>query len=318
MLEDQRFWGKSLSLHLFRYRQLQSEMHDFLYQKKWPAEPALDLSLWQSQMYDRIAAWYDDTPRGGSNLTETERTDIENFELSLQRAVLYLYKPSPNIPNPPETALVSLSECAAKMIPLYRKLFRGYRLTIYWQAVENLSCAGTSLLFSYVNSAAVRRNITFQSLGSLIHICSSVLCGMVEHFPAFKGKRDAFDLLASKTLLDIAASPIVMGSQPGISPMSKDLSLDNEQEHRLGGEHEYGQEQVPISEICQIPGNMIIEGLISEVDSHSTSQGPHFQGMMGGGLNGDGQSTAMMLSYVEDLDWEVLRGTNEHLAADWL
>ena len=334
VVDDQRFWGKSLSIHLFRYRQLQSEIHDFLYQERWPADPPLDLDLWQTQMHGRISEWYDDTPRG-HNLTETERTDIENFELSLQRALLYLYKPSPNIPNPPETALVALSECAAQMVQLYRKLFRGYRLTIYWQAVENLSSAGTSLLFSYVNSAAVRRRITFQSLESLIHTCSSVLWGMVEHFPAFKGKRDAFDLLASKTLTDIASSPIVTGSYSGLSHAPRHAMLSNldgghdfsiirqegeqqEQQQVQRQLDEYRQQGASLSRISHVPESVATEISFSEVGSHLASQGPPFLGMVDKEPNEQGQSTATMLSDVEYFDWEAMRGTNEYFAADWI
>jgi hypothetical protein len=52
----------------------------------------------------------------------------------------------------------------------------------------------------------MRDCLTFRSLESLVHTCSSVLWGMVEHFPAFEGKRDAFDMIASKTLADLATN----------------------------------------------------------------------------------------------------------------
>ncbi|KEF57357.1 uncharacterized protein A1O9_05274 [Exophiala aquamarina CBS 119918] len=92
------------------------------------------------------------------------------------------------------------------MIKLYRQFFRDHRLTIYWQAVENLSSAGTALMSSYVTSSRVREQLDLRSLESLVNTCSSVLWGMVEHFPDFKGKRDAFDINASKVLADLAQS----------------------------------------------------------------------------------------------------------------
>jgi hypothetical protein len=189
-------------MHLLRYRQIQSEMQTVLFEKPSPAYAPIDLSQWQQQMHDRIQVWYNNVPRS-NNQTDLERKVIDNFELTLHRALFYLYHPSRNIPFPSESALVKVTEAATHMIQLYRRFFREHRLTIYWQAVENLSSAGTTLMFCYVNSAQVRERLMLRALESLVHICSSVLWGMVEHFPAFKGKRDAFDLTASKILADI-------------------------------------------------------------------------------------------------------------------
>ncbi|ETS75319.1 hypothetical protein PFICI_12263 [Pestalotiopsis fici W106-1] len=203
--EDGRFWSKSLSIHLFRYRQLQSEIQNILCEKPWPVNSTLDLDRWQHQMHARLWAWYKKCP-GGSNLNDDQRINLENFELSLYRALLFLYSPSPNISEPSDAALVALSEVATNLVQIYSRSFREYKLTILWQAVENLSSAGTSLLYSYTHSASVRQRVAIKRLESLVHTCSSVLWGMVEHFPAFKGKRDAFDILASATMADITAN----------------------------------------------------------------------------------------------------------------
>lgn len=189
-------------------------MQTVLYEKPFPVRASIGLSHWQANMQIRIQAWYKDAPRN-ENVTNRERRILENFELTFHRALFFLYHPSPNIPEPPEESLLSMTDAAIKMIKLYRQFFRDHRLTIYWQAVENLSSAGTALMFSYVASSRVREQLDLRSLESLVNTCSSVLWGMVEHFPDFKGKRDAFDITASKILADLA-----QGQEKGQTPMA--------------------------------------------------------------------------------------------------
>lgn len=208
---DSSFKPKSISHHVFRYRQIQSEMQTVLYEKPFPIRAPVDLRQWQTGMHGRIQNWYEETPRN-DDVGPRERRILENFELTFHRALFYLYHPSLNIPEPPEESLLSMTDAAIKMIELYRQFFRDHRLTIYWQAVENLYSAGNALMFSYVSSSRVQERLSLRALETLVNTCSSVLWGMVEHFPDFKGKRDAFDLTASKVLADLSSSNHSVGT----------------------------------------------------------------------------------------------------------
>lgn len=95
---------------------------------------------------------------------------------------------------------------------LYKRFFRENKVRFYWHAVENVFNAGTSLIYAYAHSAAVREQYSHQSLDAAIHSTSSVLWAMVEHFPAFKGRRDAFEVIASKTLADFGEHNATEGS----------------------------------------------------------------------------------------------------------
>ncbi len=196
---------KVISLHVLKYRQIQSEMQTMLYERRYPAYDPVNLIQWQEHMAERIRTWLANTPSSKNSDTDEKRV-LENFELTFHRGLFYLYHPSLNIPTPSEQALVTLADAATNMIQLYRRFFPERRLTIYWQAVENLYAAGTGLMYSYVNSSQVQASLSLRSLESLVHSCSSVLWGMVEHFPDFKGRRDAFDLAASKVLADLNAN----------------------------------------------------------------------------------------------------------------
>lgn len=182
-------------------------MRMVLYERS-PAASAympVDLDHWQHQMHQRIQSWYADTPRR-ETLSHCDERSIENLEVNYYAALFYLYRPSPNVRYPSKEHLRALADAAMNMIRLYRLFFTKKQLTLYWMAVDNLFSAGTALMYAYVNSPLVQERITLQSLESSVHTCSSVLWGMVEHFPDFRGKRDRFDAMASTTLKDLGTT----------------------------------------------------------------------------------------------------------------
>ncbi len=312
---------KRVSRHVFRYRQIQSEMQATLYEKPPAVCAPEDIHVWQQRMHGQIQSWYDDTPRSAS-LTDSERKNLENFELTYHRAMFYLYHPSANVASPPESALLSLTEAASQMIRLYRRFFTEHRLTIFWQAVENLYSAGTGLLYSYVNSSQVRERIAFRELESLVHTCSSVLWGMVEHFPDFKGKRDAFDLVASSTLADLTTEPMVTG-QIGRSPEQTDNVTGRQREHFTAAEYanstvSQGQQQ-PIFQATQAgqPGFAATESRVGRWTQRLESQVPLATCMESDEYE---PHAAFSFSDFDDVsfDWDAFENNNDFIAPSWL
>jgi hypothetical protein len=178
-----------------------------------------DLTKWQHGMHERIQQWFEATPSCAKS-DKTEKRVLENFELTYYRLLFYLYHPAKNITKPSHPALLELSDAARNMIQLYRRFLPERRLTIYWQAIENLHAAGTGLLYAFVHCPLVQDRIPVRTLETLIYTCSSTLFGLVEHFPAMAGKRDAFDLLASKVLADINNN-VTTPAAHATSPMLK-------------------------------------------------------------------------------------------------
>lgn len=178
-------------------------------------------------MRDRIDSWYEGIPPIGK-LNSRDRIVIETFELTYHTALFYLYRPSTNNTTPSGQEWVAMTEAATNMIRLYRQFFLQQKLTIYWQAVENLSSAGAALMSAYAASPEVREHITSRSLESAIHMCSSVLWGMVERFPAFQGKRDAFDAAASVFLTDLGTGtpPDYRTEEPTIAGIYSTVGSD--------------------------------------------------------------------------------------------
>lgn len=178
---------------------MQSEMHDVLFSGPPPGYAAVDIDSWQVKMRQKIESWYNSTPRS-SNFSNQDRTVVDNFDLTYRRALFYLYHESPNRQQPDSSAVVQAADAVVQMIPLYKQFFDERRLTIYWQAISNLSTAGTALIRAYVREPLVRERVTLGQLQTLTQTCSSVLWGMVEHFPAFKSKRDSYDQYSTGVL----------------------------------------------------------------------------------------------------------------------
>ncbi|KAM0541587.1 hypothetical protein ACHAPJ_013189 [Fusarium lateritium] len=199
--------SKKITLHLLRYRQIQSQIRTVLGEKLSPyiTGVVLDNTQWQQQMRQNIDTCYQESPDIES-LANLEKDVVETFKVTYNTALFHLYRPSVRIPCPSGEQLVEMAHAATNMIQLYRRFFCERKLTIYWQAVENVSSAGTAIMYAYVQSPEVRTYVDFRSLESLVHTCSSVLWGMVEHFPAYRGKRDAFDITANEVLVELGAA----------------------------------------------------------------------------------------------------------------
>lgn len=269
-------------------------MQTILYEKPFPIRASADLSQWQNHMHRRIQDWYEATPRH-EGFRPREQRILENFELTFHRALFFLYHPSLNIPEPPEASIISMTDAAVKMIELYRQFFRDHRLTIYWQAVENLSSAGNALMFSYVSSPRVQERLSLRSLESLINTCSSVLWGMVEHFPDFKGKRDAFDLTASKVLADLQSIGTMQASA-----RSNDEYIDFAPDARyspLSSPSRIGLSDHPL-------GGLTAQHQTTNLEPDVSYTTPRME---------------FSLSDFNDIafDWEAFQNTNEYLLPTW-
>lgn len=220
-IESSALGKKRYSIHWFRYRQIQSEIRTILYEKPLPIYSGANYTDWQTAMHQRIQQWYDavlEESRDADPRTSGS-TKPEMRQLTFRRALLFLYRPSPNIPVPSTQGMLELASSAASVIDLYRQFYRENKLLLFWQAIENLFDAGTALMYSYVNANPVRERVTLHVLENMIHSTSTVLWGLVERFPSLKGKRDAFDLIASKVFSELGAK----GSQGGFATVSSDL-----------------------------------------------------------------------------------------------
>ncbi|GAM85964.1 hypothetical protein ANO11243_039740 [Dothideomycetidae sp. 11243] len=181
-------------------------MHTILREKTPTAYPTIDYYQWQKSMHERLQHWYEQVSQVVDVPDDFEMPT--RFELTFQRALLYLYRPSPMLPDPSDRAMIELEECSVRVIILYKEYFRGNRIHLFWQAADNIFDAGTALLFAYANSEGVRHGLEFNELANLILSASNLLWALVERFPALTGKRDAFEVIASSAMSELGSKGI--------------------------------------------------------------------------------------------------------------
>ena len=269
-------------------------------------------------MHHRIQRWYEATPRI-ETLTQNERRNLQNFEVTYHSAFFYLYHPSLNIPYPSEAGLLALTDAATNMIQLYRRFFNQRHLTIYWQAVENVFSAGTALIYAYVNSSTVQERVTLRDLESLVHTCSSVLWGMVEHFPDLKGKRDAFDLVVSRTLADLRDSSSDTG-RAETSLMHNSTEASEQTANQKNPESAANVWPPPLS--AASPGGQYQIANMLGLDADRAPNGyPRVPQMMAGiELNGDIPTAPFSIPDLDDVsfDWEAFENSTSFATPSWL
>jgi hypothetical protein len=278
-------------------------MQVMLYQKTPLGYEPIDLLQWRESMHRQIQTWYDSIPRAAFPSGQEKRV-VENFDLTYHRALLYLYHPSPNIPAQDNTAALSLSQAAMHTIQLYRTFFDERRLTIYWQAVENLSFAGLALLYSYSCSVEVRDRIQVNDLQNLVHTSSSVLWGMVEHFPAFRNKRDLFDSVSSTILAELAADPpIIQG--PGFSHLQSlvgNITCSNA--HQLPRGADNGHSGID---------NLLMEGQADTLLQPATTTA----NVESAGKTADPPTPSYLEFENSSFDWDAIENAHEFLVPTW-
>ncbi|OJJ50365.1 hypothetical protein ASPZODRAFT_13449 [Penicilliopsis zonata CBS 506.65] len=300
--------SKRVSLHLFRYRQIQSEIRTMLYERPIIQYMSMVLDEWQEQMRQRIEMWYHSVPATES-LNDCDKRIIETFEVTYNSALFYLLRPSPNIPSPSGDQLVAMTHAAQNMITLYQQFFLQRVLTIYWQSVENISSAGTALMLAYAQSSRVRAAISFRRLESLSRTCSSVLWAMVEHFPAFRNKRDAFDETASRILSNL------IGNAENEFPLQT-VDVD-------------GQDEQDAARMTANDTSSVIDGedtlpLTEDLPFFTTSQrdfrqsgDPQYESDPHGGATPDGIRLADLDEGLSFL-WQAIANPNGHFTSTWI
>jgi len=134
--------SRTISLHMFGIRRLQSEIQQILYQTTEIPRRFQTLEIWRRDMEARLQHWYDTTPKSqdeagcGFNLSFVD--------LNYQQTRLLLYGLCPAVPLPSPEAFEIIADSGSKIIKAYRHLHREKCINYTWLACHNLFMAGKS------------------------------------------------------------------------------------------------------------------------------------------------------------------------------
>ncbi|RPA91867.1 hypothetical protein L873DRAFT_1818598 [Choiromyces venosus 120613-1] len=191
---------RTISIHIFRIRQIQSEIQQVLYQSS-SALPRQFSSVeeWRKDVESRLKSWCNSVPKSKADMNNCGY-NLSFIDLNYQQTRLLLYGLCPTVPTPSTEAFEVIADSGSRIIRLYRQLHREKCINYTWLACHNLFMAGTSYLCALWHSREVRRKTTVEQIDFNTLACVDVLGSMIDKCPAAQGCRDVFDSLASATV----------------------------------------------------------------------------------------------------------------------
>ncbi|KAF2473539.1 uncharacterized protein BDR25DRAFT_123768 [Lindgomyces ingoldianus] len=144
---------KWIAIHFFKMRLLQLEIRRKLYQRK-RSEPKDDQDPWFTQMLAAMVAWRDTSPEmdGGSGLNKVWFTGRYNT------MVVFLFRPSPQVPRPSLQAAVQCYEACEYNIHMHRKQIETGSVDLTWIFTQSIFMAINTMLWTLSYSEIRRRH----------------------------------------------------------------------------------------------------------------------------------------------------------------
>ncbi|PSN61680.1 hypothetical protein BS50DRAFT_638975 [Corynespora cassiicola Philippines] len=142
---------KWIAIHFYKMRMLQLEIRRKLYQKKRP-EPKDDQDPWFAEMQAKMEAWRDTSPEmdGGSGLNKVWFTGRYNT------MIVFLYRPSPQVPRPSVQAAIRCFEACRYNIYMTEKQIETKSVDLTWIFTQAIFMAINTILWT-LSYAEVRR-----------------------------------------------------------------------------------------------------------------------------------------------------------------
>ncbi|CAD0109028.1 unnamed protein product [Aureobasidium uvarum] len=142
---------KWIAIHFFKMRMLQLEIRRKLYQKK-RATPKDDKDIWFLQMNAKLESWRDASP------TKDEGSGLNKvwFVGRYNTMIVFLYRPSPQVPKPSVSAALKVFEACRYNIYLQREQITMGNVDLTWIFTQAIFMAINALLWS-LSFAEVRK-----------------------------------------------------------------------------------------------------------------------------------------------------------------
>lgn len=198
-VRDGRKNCRTIFNHMFRIRQIQSEIQRVLYQSS-SALPRQFMSVeeWRKNVEERLQTWCDTVPK--SNADTNCGYNLGFMELNYEQTRLLLYGLCPTVPHPTVASFGLIADSGSRIIRLYRRLHHEDCINYTWLACHNLFMAGTSYLCALWHCPEVRRQTTVEQIDFYTLACVDVLSSMTTRCPAAQGCKDVFESLATATV----------------------------------------------------------------------------------------------------------------------
>ncbi|KAI5805924.1 fungal-specific transcription factor domain-containing protein [Geopyxis carbonaria] len=195
---------KLISMHFFAMRRLQAEIRHTLYQN--PREtPKTDKDPWFQQMFEKCAKWKASCPQDdeGSGLGEICNSRYNNI-------IIFMYRPSPQVPQPSLEATLTCYKCAVENVYLEKKMFDERAVDLTWVFMHQIYTVTLTIIWAIYNPE-IRKRYAKQDLQRHMKTQIKLLMNLDERWPGAEAAADLFKRLAKAALknydLDIKKSP---------------------------------------------------------------------------------------------------------------
>lgn len=142
---------KWVAIHFFKMRLLQLEIRRKLYQRK-RVEPKDDSDPWFQQMDAKLAAWRDASPSQDEGIGLDKVWFIGRYNTM----IVFLYRPSPQVPRPSLSAALKCFDACEYNIYMHREQISKGNVDLTWIFTQSLFMAINTLLWS-LSYVEVRR-----------------------------------------------------------------------------------------------------------------------------------------------------------------
>jgi hypothetical protein len=185
---------KLISMHFFCMRRLQAEIRRTLYQN--PAKtPKTDQDPWFVQMYGKCVKWEASCPVDDEGSGLSELWFLHRFN----NILIFMYRPSPQIPQPSLEATVICYNCAVQNVKLEKGMYESPNIDLTWVFLHQVYTVTLTIIWTIYNPE-IRKAHPRKEVQSHISSQIQLLVSLAELWPGAEAAADLFDRLASAAM----------------------------------------------------------------------------------------------------------------------
>ncbi|KAH0553267.1 hypothetical protein GP486_006588 [Trichoglossum hirsutum] len=185
---------KVITIHFFKMRLLQMEIRKKLYLKTKP-EPKDDTHPWFAEMEEKLESWRTSSPgnEGGTGLSSVW------FRVRYNTMIIFLYRPSPQIPQPSVRAAKLCFDAAVYNLQEQRKMVENRSVDLTWVFVQQIFMQTNTVLWT-ISVPQIREQHSKREVeGHLDNALRSLLLSS-ERWPGTAAATDLYRKLITATL----------------------------------------------------------------------------------------------------------------------
>lgn len=255
---------KCISIHFLRMRLLQAEIRRTLYLKRRDV-PVSEEDPWFDYMLTKIDAWMAESPKNdeGSGLSK------EWFIGRRMTMIIFMYRPSPQIPQPSTDAAERCYEASTFLIALQKAQVEGTLVDITWIFTQAIFMALNTVLWS-LSFQAIRESHPKEEVMRHIQDALTAIDLCADRWPGVQSAKQLYEHLVLGCIRaydfegPVSEKLSPASTQDAASPLSQIFSYSpaSSAQTSLAGPHSpssynnsYAAFNQPVSQAQQIPLN---------------------------------------------------------------